>query len=196
MRLGCNYDKDHPRHGLRPAYHNPHAEGWASITRKYNAFGAKEGSGRHSAGHKGHGSSTTPPTVIADAPNRVRRWISRSTSPPTGGRSRSAQSSTSITRGCLGATVKRSITGEHLIGDLRRLAIGRDTLPPVPPCDKGDELACRPALLPPCGRLGHHGMLDPVLHHVPAAAASSTGSKAGVGGHRNTVEHSIRLRCD
>ncbi len=74
--------------------------------------------------------------------------------------------------------------------------IARGILLTVPPCDKGDELASPPLPLTPCGRLGHHGVLDPVLHRVPAAAASSTGSEAGVARHRNTVEYSIRLRCD
>jgi hypothetical protein len=42
-----------------------------SITMNYNAFGAKKGAGRHSAGNKGHDGSVTPAMVIAHAPNRV-----------------------------------------------------------------------------------------------------------------------------
>ena len=57
------------------------------------------------------------------------------------------------TRECLGGTVKRRLTGEHLIGEIRRLATGGDTLPLVPPRDKGDEFACA-LCYPPAGGLG------------------------------------------
>jgi hypothetical protein len=95
------------------------------------------------------------------------------------------------TRECSDGTVERGITGEQLTGELRHLVIGREILPAVPLGDKGVESVRHPILLAPRGRLGHYGVLDPVLHGVPAAAASSTGSKAGVARHRNTVEHSI-----
>jgi hypothetical protein len=45
---------------------------------------------------------------------------------------------------CLGGMVERSITGEHLIGELGRLATERDTFPSsVLQRDRGFELACR-----------------------------------------------------
>jgi putative transposase len=46
------------------------------------------------------------------------------------------------TRECLGGTVERSITGEHLIGELDRLAAQRGSYPAVLRCDNGPELAC------------------------------------------------------
>jgi hypothetical protein len=69
--LGATTPRTIPDAGCGPRITTHTRKAGQSITRKYNAFGAKEGSGRHSAGHKGHDSSTTPPTVIADAPNRV-----------------------------------------------------------------------------------------------------------------------------
>jgi putative transposase len=46
------------------------------------------------------------------------------------------------TRECLGGLVERSITGEHLIAELDRLAAQRGTYPAVLRCDNGPELAC------------------------------------------------------
>ena len=46
------------------------------------------------------------------------------------------------TRECLGGMVERSITGDHLIGELDRLAAQRGTFPAVLRCDNGPELAC------------------------------------------------------
>jgi putative transposase len=46
------------------------------------------------------------------------------------------------TRECLGGMVERSITGEHLIAELDRLAAERGTYPSVLRCDNGPELAC------------------------------------------------------
>jgi hypothetical protein len=43
----------------------------------------------------------------------------------------------------LGGMVERSITGEHLIAELSRLATERDTVPAVLRRDKGLELGCR-----------------------------------------------------
>ena len=53
-----------------------------------------------------------------------------------------------------------------------------------------------PYRLSPLGWPGHHRVPESVFHDVPTAAASSTGSEAGVARHRNTVEHSVCLRCD
>jgi putative transposase len=47
------------------------------------------------------------------------------------------------TRECLGGMVERSITGNHLIGELNRLATQRGTLPAAMRCDNGPEMACR-----------------------------------------------------
>ena len=46
------------------------------------------------------------------------------------------------TRECLGGMVDRSITGEHLIAELDRLAAERGAFPAVLRCDNGPELAC------------------------------------------------------
>jgi hypothetical protein len=46
------------------------------------------------------------------------------------------------TRECLGGMVDRSITGEHLISELDRLAAVRGVYPAVLRCDDGPELAC------------------------------------------------------
>jgi putative transposase len=46
------------------------------------------------------------------------------------------------TRECLGGMVERSITGEHLIGELDRVAAARVTFATVLRCDNGPELAC------------------------------------------------------
>jgi putative transposase len=46
------------------------------------------------------------------------------------------------TRECLGGMVERSITSEHLISELNRLAALRGAFPAVLRCDNGPELAC------------------------------------------------------
>ena len=46
------------------------------------------------------------------------------------------------TRECLGGMVERSITGEHLMAELNRLAAQRGTYLAVLRCDNGPELAC------------------------------------------------------
>jgi putative transposase len=46
------------------------------------------------------------------------------------------------TRESLGGMVERSITGEHLIAELDRLAAKRGTFPDVLRCDNGPELVC------------------------------------------------------
>src|SRR5271156_927950 len=200
------------------------------------------------------------------------RWTSSSTSPPTGGRSRSSRSSMSTpvsvwagwssavspvstwsvnsvawrlsltpSRRCCGATrdlnwpAVQWPTGHRVrlvCTSFRPIAAGkRFARAPSPntygACDllmitlpstlttvdlqhgyrsRGPVYGVRPrplgaaarirTLLPPGGRPGHHGVLDPVFHDVAAAAASKTGSKTGVARHRNTVEQSIRLRSD
>ena len=91
---------------------------------------------------KRHGTSTAPDTVIADAPNRV--WaVDFQFDFTTDGRPIKIVSIVDEhTRECLGGMVERSITGEHLIGELDRLAGERGTYPAVLRCDNGPELAC------------------------------------------------------
>lgn len=60
------------------------------------------------------------------------------------------------TRECLGGMVERSITGEHLIGELDRLAAERDTFPTALRCDNGPELACSAMSHWPEGHVGLH----------------------------------------
>ena len=121
---------DHPRRGCRPAYHNARAEGWEVNHEKIQCLRRYEGLRvPQRRRHKGHGSSTAPPTVIADASNRV--WA--------------VDFQFDVTTGeCLGGMVERSNSGEHLIGELGRLATERDTFPSsVLQRDRGFELACR-----------------------------------------------------
>jgi transposase InsO family protein len=69
------------------------------------------------------------------------------------------------TRECLGGMVERSITGEDLIAELDRLAVGRGAYPTVLRCDNGPELACT-------------AMADwaQVARHAAAAAITHTDS--------------------
>jgi transposase InsO family protein len=60
------------------------------------------------------------------------------------------------TRECLGGMVERSITGEHLISDLDRLAAKRGTYPAVLRCDNGPELACSAMADWAAGQVGLH----------------------------------------
>ena len=91
---------------------------------------------------KRHGTSTMPPTVVADAPNRV--WaVDFQFDVTTEGRPiKIASIIDEHTRECLGGMVERSITGENLIGELDRLGAERGALPTVLRCDNGPELAC------------------------------------------------------
>jgi putative transposase len=58
--------------------------------------------------------------------------------------------------------VERSITGEHLIGELGRLATDRGTFPAVLRCGDGPELACSAMADWSSGQLG--------LHFIPPAS--------------------------
>ncbi len=60
------------------------------------------------------------------------------------------------TRECLGGMVERSITGEHLIAELDRLADQRGTFPAVLRCDNGPELACGAMADWSTGQVGLH----------------------------------------
>ena len=60
------------------------------------------------------------------------------------------------TRECLGGMVERSITGDHLIIELDRLAAQRGTYPAVLRCDNGPELACSAMADWAAGQVGLH----------------------------------------
>ncbi len=106
--------------------------------------------------HKGHGNSTAPPTVISDAPNRVWAVDFQFDVTTDGWPIKIVSIVDEHTGECLGGMVERSITGEHLIGELSRLATERDTFPAVLRCDKGLELPCNGRLVIGSGRSAHH----------------------------------------
>jgi putative transposase len=152
-----HYAKDHPRRAFRPAYHNARAEGWAVSQEKIQCFWREEGRRvPQRRRHKGHGNSTAPTTVISDAPNRV--WaVDFQFDVTTDGWSIKIVSIVDEHTGeCLGGMVERSINGEHLIGELSRLATERDTFPAVLRCDKGLELARRAMADWSSGQVGLH----------------------------------------
>jgi putative transposase len=66
------YAKDHPRRGFRPAYHDARAEGWIVNHKKIQRLWREEGLRvPQRRRRKRHGTSTAPPTVVADVPNLV-----------------------------------------------------------------------------------------------------------------------------
>jgi len=152
-----DYAKDHPRGGFRPAYHDARAEGWivnhTKIQRLWREEGLRVPQRRR---RKRHGTSTAPPTVTADAPNRV--WaVDFQFDVTTDGRPIKIVSIVDEhTRECLGGMVERSITGEHLIAELDRLAAERGTFPAVLRCDNGPELACAAMADWAAGQVGLH----------------------------------------
>ena len=105
---------------------------------------------------KRHGTSTAPATVVAEAPNRV--WaVDFQFDVTTDGRPIKIVSIIDEhTRECLGGLVERSITGEHLIAELDRLAAERGTYPAVLRCDNGPELACSAMADWAAGQVGLH----------------------------------------
>lgn len=78
-----------------------------------------------------HGASTAPLTVIADAPNRVWAVDFRFDVTTDGRPIKIVSIVDKHTRECLGGMVERSITGEHLIAELDRLAAQRGIYPSV-----------------------------------------------------------------
>ena len=60
------------------------------------------------------------------------------------------------TRECLGGLVERSVTGEHLIVELDRVAAQRGAYPAVLRCDNGPELACAAMADWASGQVGLH----------------------------------------
>ena len=105
---------------------------------------------------KRHGTSTTPVTVVAEPPNRV--WaVDFQFDVTTDGRPIKIVSILDEhTRECLGGLVERSITGEHLVAELDRLAAERGTYPAVLRCDNGPELACSAMVEWAAGQVGLH----------------------------------------
>ena len=137
------YAKDHPRRGLRPAYHDARAEGWIVNHKKIQRLWREEGLRvPQRRRRKRHGTSTAPLTVVADVPNRA--WaVDFQFDVTTDERPVKIVSIIDEhTRECLGGMVERSITGEDLIAELDRLAAQRGTYPAVLRCDNGPELAC------------------------------------------------------
>lgn len=147
-RLGQSYwrtrpRRDRPRRGFRPAYHDARAEGWIVNHKRIQRLWREEGLRvPQRRPRKRHGTSTAPPAVVADAPNRV--WaVDFQFDVTTDGRPiKIVTIIDEHTRESLGGMVERSITGEHLVDELNRLAAERGMLPAVLRCDNGPELAC------------------------------------------------------
>jgi transposase InsO family protein len=136
------YAKDHPRRGFRPAYHDARSEGWTVNHKKIQRLWREEGLRvPRRRRRKRHGTSTAPLTVTADAPNRVWAADFQFDSTTDGRPIKIVSTIDEHTRECLGGMVERSITGEHLIAELDRLAAERGTYPAVLRCDNGPELA-------------------------------------------------------
>jgi transposase InsO family protein len=151
------YAKDHPRRGLRPAYHDARAEGWIVNHKKIQRLWREEGLRvPQRRRRKRHGTSTAPLTVVADVPNRA--WaVDFQFDVTTDGRPVKIVSIIDEhSRECLGGMVERSITGEHLIAELDRLAAQRGTYPAVLRCDNGPELACSAMAEWAAGQVGLH----------------------------------------
>jgi putative transposase len=162
------YAKDHPRRGFRPAYHGARGEGWIVNHKKIQRLWREEGLRvPQRQRRKRHGTSTAPPTVTADGPNRV--WaVDFQFDVTTDGRPIKIVSIVDEhTRECLGGMVDRSITGEHLIAELDSLAAERGAFPAVLRCDNGPELACSAMAEWAAGQVG--------LHFIPAGEPLLTG---------------------
>jgi transposase InsO family protein len=138
-----SYAKGHPRRGFRPAYHDARADGWIvnhkRIQRLWREEGLRVPQRRR---RKRHGTTTATGAVNAGAPDRV--WaVDFQFDVTTDGRPiKIASIIDEHTRECLGGMAERSITGEHLIDELDRVAAQRGTFPMVLRCDNGPELAC------------------------------------------------------
>jgi len=157
-----------PQRGVRAAYHNVRAEGWAVNHDQSQCLWREEV--LHVPQYRrprGRGSSTAPPTVIADTQSGVGGGISACCHH----RRRPIKSSRSSMSILAGAAVRRGIriglqgNGRPVIGSGRATATG-----------------CRRTfvLLPACRWPWNNSVPEPVLHDVAAAAASKTGPKTGV----------------
>ncbi|HET9891958.1 MAG TPA: IS3 family transposase, partial [Mycobacterium sp.] len=151
------YAKNHPRRGFRPAYHDARGEGWAVNHKKIQRLWREEGLRvPQRRKRKRHGTSTAPPDVAADAPDRV--WaVDFQFDVTTDGRPvKIASIIDEHTRECLGGMVERSITGDDPIDELDRVAAHRGAHPGVLRCDNGPELACSALADWAAGHVGLH----------------------------------------
>ena len=107
---------------------------------------------------KRHGTSITPPTVVADRPDRVWAVDFQFDVTTNGWPIKIVSIIDEHTRECLGGMVERSVTGDHLVDELDRVAGQRGTYPTVLRCDNGRELAlqCNGRLGPRAGRVALH----------------------------------------
>jgi len=151
------YAKGHPRRGFRPAYHDARGEGWVVNHKKIQRLWRDEGLRvPQRRRRKRHRTSTATDVPTAAAANRV--WAADfQFDVTTDGRPIKIVSIIDEhTRECLGGMVQRGITGQHLIGELVRLAAERGTYPAVLCCDNGPELACSAMADWAGGRVGLH----------------------------------------
>jgi putative transposase len=151
------YAKDHPRRGFRPAYHNaPRQRLDRQSQEDPTPLARRRLRVPQRRRRKRHGTSTAPPTVVADVPNRV--WaVNFQFDVTTDGRPVKIVSIIDEhTRECPGGMVERSITGEDLIAELDRLAAQRGAFPAVLWCDNGPELACSAMADWAAGQVGLH----------------------------------------
>ena len=116
---------------------------------------------------KRRSSSTAPLDVIADAPNRVWAVDFQFDSTTDGRPIKIVSIVDEHTRECLRGMVERSITGEHLIGEMDRLIAERGISPAMLRCDNGPELVCSAMADWAVGRVG--------LHFVPPGEPLLTG---------------------
>ncbi len=110
------------------------------------------------------GTSTIDGLPAADAPNTVWAVDFQFDSTTDGRPVKIVSIVDEHTRECLGGLVERSVTSEHLITELDRLAAARG-YPAVLRCDNGPELAC--AAMSRLGRRAHR----PVVHPARPALA-------------------------
>ena len=136
---------------------------------------------------KRHGTSTAPPAMVADAPDRV--WaVDFQFDVTTDGRPIKIMSIIDEhTRECLGGMVERSITGDHLIDELDRVAAERRAYPAVLRCDNGTELDC--------GAMAHWAEGKVGLHFIPPGEPWRNGSWVTRSGRFSDSVSYAPLRC-
>ena len=105
---------------------------------------------------KRHGTSTAPPDVVADAPDREWAVDFQFDVTSDGRPVKIASIIDEHTRECFGGMVERSITADHLIDELDRVGGHRGAHPGVLRCDNGPELACSAMADWAAGHVGLH----------------------------------------